>query len=935
MSTSFKQSALTIAVLFTIPALSHAAEEFVITEGTQYETNKYAGIYQPTEDFNSDVVVTTGTLPEGHTRIFGMQLDNHEITFHGSVSVDANATTPGAMAYGIRVDKAANVTIMGDTTIHASTQDAALDSQGNAVGILANGYGQIDLSSGHTNVTLEVGKSRAYGFQLLDGGSVTIGATDLLINVHDKKEDSVVLTKWVEGIHAAGANFIAKDSVNITINGIDKDGQLVDLEDRIIRGINLEGSAYNTYAQFDKDVTVAINANVDDIYGVYVSGDTQSTSELHAGVHVSGNLNVNIQGEVGNAAVGLYAQGESGMSANKANIRIQSTGVDGSVYGIYAVANPQFYPGPGDVTVENGVTIDVSAIGEAYGIISKGDFENRSSDVSIGGSSQIHVISECEAIGIIVDENAKASLSNVQATIESHGDSMEAVGVMVNGSSLELQGTNSISSEGGTAIGFQLTDAKVNLVGSTQVKADQALTGDKDSVVNVTKGSGSTGELILIGNVNNQGSINLTDSTLSVKETTEKTNLGTINTIGVVGSTISLSAGDYLIDSLNGETKSLVLTDLVNTKGVQITQKSGDLRMVADGNSNDQYANAQMAASAISSTVTIEQDEEGSINSVEIQAGAVNDALSATLNQDGTLSDVRITKNETLDALGSVTALSALSLRHEMNSLSKRMGELRDAPDGVGLWARAYGSEMEYGSQNVTAKSNSIQIGGDQSIGDWKVGLAFTYTDGEASYDHGSADNKGYGLALYGTWFVPCGAYLDLMAKYNRLENDFALNGMNGDYDSNAYAVSVETGYRFEFLQGGLYVEPQIGVNYGHVQGEQFKTSNGVSIDQGDYDSLIGRIGVRTGFKFPNNKGTIYARASGVYDFDGDMSAKAIKGAARNTIEEDLGGAWIEMGVGANFNWTDNTYTYIDFERTNGGEVKENYRWNIGVRHTF
>ena len=116
MSTSFKQSALTIAVLFTIPALSHAAEEFVITEGTQYETNKYAGIYQPTEDFNSDVVVTTGTLPEGHTRIFGMQLDNHEITFHGSVSVDANATTPGAMAYGIRVDKAANVTIMGDRT---------------------------------------------------------------------------------------------------------------------------------------------------------------------------------------------------------------------------------------------------------------------------------------------------------------------------------------------------------------------------------------------------------------------------------------------------------------------------------------------------------------------------------------------------------------------------------------------------------------------------------------------------------------------------------------------------------------------------------------------------------------------------------------------------------------------------------------------------
>ena len=52
-----------------------------------------------------------------------------------------------------------------------------------------------------------------------------------------------------------------------------------------------------------------------------------------------------------------------------------------------------------------------------------------------------------------------------------------------------------------------------------------------------------------------------------------------------------------------------------------------------------------------------------------------------------------------------------------------------------------------------------------------------------------------------------------------------------------------------------------------------------------------------------------------------------------NTFEADLGGAWLELGVDANFNWTKNTY--ISFERTNGGDVKENYRWNVGVRHNF
>lgn len=242
---------------------------------------------------------------------------------------------------------------------------------------------------------------------------------------------------------------------------------------------------------------------------------------------------------------------------------------------------------------------------------------------------------------------------------------------------------------------------------------------------------------------------------------------------------------------------------------------------------------------------------------------------------------------------------------------------------------------MEYGAQNVTMKSNSIQIGADRTVGDWKIGAAFTYTDGESDYDRGSADLESYGFALYGTWFVPCGAYVDLMAKYNRFNNDFALNGMNGSYDSNAFGASVETGYRFEFLQGGLFVEPQAGLNYGHIGGETFTTENDVTIDQDGYDSLIGRLGVRVGFKFPKDKGLIYARVSGLYDFDGEMNGTATKGVARNSIDEDLGGAWLEMGVGANFNWSEDTYTYVDLERTNGGEVKENYRWNVGIRHVF
>ena len=158
---------------------------------------------------------------------------------------------------------------------------------------------------------------------------------------------------------------------------------------------------------------------------------------------------------------------------------------------------------------------------------------------------------------------------------------------------------------------------------------------------------------------------------------------------------------------------------------------------------------------------------------------------------------------------------------------------------------------------------------------------------------------------------------------------------MNGSYDNNAFNLSAETGYRFEFMQGGVFVEPQIGLNYGRIMGDDFITANQVRIEQDDYDSLIGRIGVRTGFKFPKDKGLIYARFAGLYDFQVEMTGKASTGNSANTFESDLGGSWFELGVGANFNWTKNTYSYIDFERTNGGDIKENYRWNIGIRHTW
>ena len=927
-----KPSSLALSVLLAVASLSHVhAQEFVITD-TETATGKFVGVNLPSEDFLEDVVVTTGELPEKHQYIYGIQVNEHDITFHGNVNVDANATTPGAFAYGLRAQSNGRLTVLGDTIIHASTLAPSADLDGNAVGVLANNA-SIDLSAGYTSITIDAGSSRPYGFQLVSG-DVTVGNTLVTINVHEASDPNRSGSKWVHALYSAGGSFVAKDNVSMIVNGMDTAGNRVDLGNRAIRVVNLEGSAYSTNAHFEKDLLIQVNADTDAVRGIYVSGDRASTEDLHAGATIDGLLDIDISGAM-NSAVGIYAQGESGVSANQVSISITSEKEDGWAYGIYSLSNPSSYPGPGHVIIDAGLDVDVHAQGEAVGILSMGSYDNRSSVVNVGGTSQLTVVSDQEnAVGVAVQEGAVASLSNVEATVKSLAENGEAVGLDLSGASLTLLGDHSFEVEAATSVGIKAANTDMTVQGSAQISADQALNADADSVFNIV-GSESRGNLLLKGNVANSGTVNLENADLTVSETTEKGVLGSVNTVGSQESSVVLGGGEYDMISFGGENKTLVLTDLGNTENVTIGQKTGDLGITATGSSNDQFANADEAAQALNDAVVIQSDEENAVNTIEVMAGDVNDGLTALRDKEGQLTNVHKTKNDKLDAYGSVAALSALSLRHEMNSLSKRMGELRDSPSGTGLWARAYGSEMEYGAQNVTMKNNSIQIGADRTVGDWRIGAAFTYTDGESDYDRGSADLESYGFALYGTWFVPCGAYVDLMAKYNRFNNDFALNGMNGSYDSNAFGASVETGYRFEFMQGGLFVEPQVGLNYGHIGGETFTTENDVTIDQDGYDSLIGRLGVRVGFKFPKDRGLIYARVSGLYDFDGEMNGTATKGVARNSIDEDLGGAWLEMGVGANFNWSEDTYTYVDLERTNGGEVKENYRWNVGIRHVF
>ena len=482
-------------------------------------------------------------------------------------------------------------------------------------------------------------------------------------------------------------------------------------------------------------------------------------------------------------------------------------------------------------------------------------------------------------------------------------------------SSVELAGTMNY-------IGAINLKGSSKLILSGNIHADQStIFSDESSLVSV----GAQSDFKTVTSTSTAGVAISHGATLKVNE--DKSAITNLTNNGTLYVADEATAN---IGSLNG-TATIKVDSLANTVTIGALGADSSVSALGSGTFNDSFANSSEAIPQLLEVVKI--SGEGSLSSVAVEQGLVNDAVMADVDENGQLFNVRTTKNTNLASYGSIAVLGAFLWRHDMNDLTKRMGELRDSPQGVGLWARAYGSEQEYGG--VDATNTSIQVGADYDVGyGWKVGGAFTYTDGSSDFSNGNAEHDSYGFAVYGSWLSENGQFVDLIAKYSRLDTDFAVNGMNGSYDNNAWSVSAEYGWRFKLAELA-FVEPQVELTYGTLLGDDITASNDVRIEQDDFTSFIGRIGVRSGFYFPEKKGNIYARFSVLHDFDGEMESKASLGKAQNTVLDDLGGTWVEYGVGANFNWTDRTYTYVDLERNSGGEVRENWRWNVGLRHVF
>ena len=307
-------------------------------------------------------------------------------------------------------------------------------------------------------------------------------------------------------------------------------------------------------------------------------------------------------------------------------------------------------------------------------------------------------------------------------------------------------------------------------------------------------------------------------------------------------------------------------------------------------------------------------------------------------------SETVMTASDAQMALGSMW-------RIEGNNLMKRMGDLRNDKEAAkgGVWARYYRGEMSadsaYGrsfDQDYTAFQGGIDKVQDYKGGKLYTGIAVNRIDGSAGYNSGSGDMSSTGVGVYASWLGTRGHYFDVIARGSKLANDFKLVDLSGnaakaDYDTWAYGISAEYGYRQD-LNAGWFVEPQAELSLGHIGSVDYTTSNDVMIRQDSVNSAVVRLGFLGGKEFTigGSASNAYVKASALHDFGGNGGATGYYENSRLALQTgDLTGTWYEIGLGANLGIAKNSNLYFDALKTFGGDLRTDWQFNAGLRFTF
>lgn len=941
---------ITLGLILAMPYGVVSAAQVTVSEDTTYVDGAYTD--------KDGVVINSGATLSGNKNSTDMVVSGKNQYFPRSLEVKGTISTANSLTVngGTYVTSSGKISDIGTITLTNTVNShtggglsVSLDNQGTIENINTLVLGGRTTNTG----TISVGAiNKADDGTTLDIGNQAGGKIEVtgMVNV-DQLGNSGEINAKVINLTASGNNGIHnQNSGKITAEEITGTGYIHNAGDTIDADT----------ISITRDITnnAASTIITDKITADSLQNDGTIKASADALDNVLGELNVckftnsgtltvtnaNVSKSVTNS--GTLTLDKIGSEGNLVNIRNQSNGnltVNGDVFG-------DFYSGGnnGNMTVDGTVT--------GYGYFSRNENASLTAGkliVTADGWNEINGAVDVDnmdvngTMAVLTDKLDVADTTNINANLQFRAESgnsklnnvnLNNASLQVGGESLTITGDMNVT---GSEARFETWDYD-NTNGDKKIEVQGNMTLEEGASLLITNSTGAGSSFEANNIILNEGSTlsNSERYASSLDDYTDAFNNFSVTTLNGTNATI-VNDGNMDIGTLSGTDNNIEVHSLDKAQITIGTNNSTGLQVTGTSDATSQFNRNDLAGSLQDLADTVEITNGNQLDSVLAQESDIIGETTALVDEYGNIiANTVIEKghiaNEGITELSNV---AFMAWRAENDEMHQRMGELRSSTGEAGIWARMKRGESKYGDMDIKNQYSTYQLGYDEKVGDsnWYIGGAISRTEGKSSFATGSGENQSTGFTLYGTYVADDGQYLDLSAKYARLDNEFDVFGRSGiestgDYRNNGYAFSAEYGKRIE-AGNDFWIEPQVQLTYGHLSSANYTTSRNVRVTQDAMDSVVGRLGFAAGKDI--GAGNVYVKASYLYDFDGETSVSMTDVKNSAVYEQDLGGGWFEVGIGTNINLSETSHLYFDVEKTYGGDIETPWQWNAGVRFDF
>ena len=915
MKRKFLAKAITLGLMLAVPLVVEAAHTLVGNTTVNGETiiNSEAisiigNQHQYNYTINGRLELRGGYIKEVNQLTFGT--DGQESKFYAG-SIEANNITVKGGLW-----------TQGATSIHTSGTLLFVNNSQDTNNIKVLNCGTINAGSIESQIyfrnqgTIEVQNAiKANAGFSNENTTANITAGELIVEKSFNNKGNIIVDSITANL---SSNNLANDSaaniranqINVTSGGITNKGTITSKDENSKVAISSAGNINNIGSLLNIG-SLTSNNGVTNATGAIIKTDkitvtsggitnkgTITSNNENSKLEISSAGNVNNTGKllkissltsnngITNATGAIIKTDKitvtSGGITNKGTItsnRIESDG------GIYSKGHLKSNTLVSNSTVTNG------------GYNTKNDPADPNSKMEVAGSLVAEaIINNGQLIADSLE--TQKNIANGNSAVLNINNTLKIDGILKNGGSLETKDLIiSQASDNANSDSYSTGSLKVNGTLTLNEKAGFSFEGKKE------------GGDISIGTLETKG-----NNVISIKNGVTDINVGTLD-------------GNNTIINVESDAANQIKIDQNNDEGLTVK---------GTGEMTDYYGNDIAGGlNKLKDTVGIKDGNKKT--TLKLSAGSVTGDVTGYTNENGDMVGYNEGINKDNAGISEMASIALMAWRAENNDMNKRLGELRNSKGEHGIWTRMVRGQSKYGAQNVKNQYSTYQLGYDEKLSvdkNWTVGAAVSYTDASSSFSTGHGENKSTGFAVYGSYLSDNGSFVDLIAKAARLKNEFDVLGGagKGDYETNGYSLSAEYGKRFT-KDNGFWIEPQVELTYGYVGAVDYLTNNDVKVRQNGMDSLVGRIGFAMGRNI--KAGNVYARASYLYDFDGETDVTFSKEGVTRGFKQDLGGGWWEVGVGTNINLSEATHLYFDVEKTYGGNVATPWQWNAGVRWSF